>query len=248
MIDPITRRFVHEAGIGPGMRVLDVGSGAGDVALLFADVVGPNGRVVGFDRSEAGLETARSKAEARGLDHVTFVTGTIDAVGDGNPFDAAAGRYVLQFQSSPADLLAAVAARVSSGGPVVFHELDWSGVSSDPVVPTFERLCGWTQRAIVESGADVHLGLRLPVVFAAAGLEEPQLRLEQPIGVGEGARKILERFADLAATLETTIVEQEIATTEELDLETLLWRMTAEADERRSVVRSHLQIGAWSRV
>ncbi|HXY71357.1 MAG TPA: methyltransferase domain-containing protein [Actinomycetota bacterium] len=248
IVDPITRRFVQEAGVRPGMRVLDVGSGAGDVALLLADLVGPNGGVVGFDRSAAGLEAARSKAAVRGVGHVTFVTGTIDAVDDGEPFDAAVGRCVLQFQSDPAELLAAVAARVTSGGLVVFRELDWSGVSSEPAIPTFERLCDWVQRAIAESGANVHSGLRLPAVFAAAGLEEPELRLEQPIGVGEGARKLLEKIADLATTLATTIIERGIATAEDLDLETLLARMTAEAAERRSLVRSHLQIGAWSRV
>ena len=44
LIDPITRQFLIEAGISPGMRVLDVGSGAGDVAFLAADLVGPPGR------------------------------------------------------------------------------------------------------------------------------------------------------------------------------------------------------------
>src|SRR6266536_2833590 len=34
-----TRRLFEQAGIGPGMKVLDVGSGAGDVALLAADLV-----------------------------------------------------------------------------------------------------------------------------------------------------------------------------------------------------------------
>src|SRR5215470_3950998 len=57
VVDPITRRFVEEAGIGPGMRVLDVGTGAGDVAFLLADVVGSGGEVVGFDRSEVGVAT-----------------------------------------------------------------------------------------------------------------------------------------------------------------------------------------------
>src|SRR5262249_52872410 len=40
---PITRGFFQAAGIGMGMKVLDVGSGAGDVALLLADLVGPRG-------------------------------------------------------------------------------------------------------------------------------------------------------------------------------------------------------------
>src|SRR5215204_5640520 len=46
---PLTRRLLVEAGIGSGMRVLDVGSGAGDVALLVAEMVGPMGQVVGVD-------------------------------------------------------------------------------------------------------------------------------------------------------------------------------------------------------
>jgi cyclopropane fatty-acyl-phospholipid synthase-like methyltransferase len=40
IIGPITRRFFLEAGLTPGMRVLDIGSGAGDVSFLVADLVG----------------------------------------------------------------------------------------------------------------------------------------------------------------------------------------------------------------
>jgi len=47
---PMTQRLLHHAGIVPGMRVLDVGSGAGDVALLAAELVGPSGSVIGIDR------------------------------------------------------------------------------------------------------------------------------------------------------------------------------------------------------
>jgi len=49
LIDPITRRFYRAAGIVEGMRVLDVGSGAGDTALLLAGLVGSAGAVVGVD-------------------------------------------------------------------------------------------------------------------------------------------------------------------------------------------------------
>jgi hypothetical protein len=42
-VEPITRQFFQEAGISAGMRVLDVGSGAGDVAFLTADLVGETG-------------------------------------------------------------------------------------------------------------------------------------------------------------------------------------------------------------
>jgi hypothetical protein len=42
-IAPLTERFFREAGIGPGYRVLDLGSGVGDVAILAAGLVGPSG-------------------------------------------------------------------------------------------------------------------------------------------------------------------------------------------------------------
>lgn len=89
--NPMTRRFALEAGVGPGMRVLDVGSGAGDVALLLADIVGADGQVVGFDRSATAMEYARAKAAARSVANVSFVAGGVADLPDGEPFDAAAG-------------------------------------------------------------------------------------------------------------------------------------------------------------
>ena len=50
ILQPFTEKFFTRAGIRPGMRVLEVGSGMGDVALLVAEIVGPGGRVLGADR------------------------------------------------------------------------------------------------------------------------------------------------------------------------------------------------------
>jgi tRNA A58 N-methylase Trm61 len=63
-INPFTRALFMEAGIAPSMSVLDVGSGAGDVALLAADLVGSEGRVVGVDRNGAGLLVRARKRPA----------------------------------------------------------------------------------------------------------------------------------------------------------------------------------------
>ena len=50
-----------------GMKVLDVGSGAGNVALLAADLVGLTGSVLGVDQNPEILQTATARAEASGL-------------------------------------------------------------------------------------------------------------------------------------------------------------------------------------
>ena len=65
IFDPFTERLFRDAGIGPGQRVLDVGSGVGDVAILAAKLVGPSGIVVGVERDSKTLATARSRAKAK---------------------------------------------------------------------------------------------------------------------------------------------------------------------------------------
>ena len=46
-MEPLTRRALVAAGLQPGIRVLDMGAGFGDVTLLAASLVGPTGSVVG---------------------------------------------------------------------------------------------------------------------------------------------------------------------------------------------------------
>jgi len=62
-----TYMILDAAGIRPGMRVLDLGCGVGDVAFVAADLVGPDGYVVGVDRSAEALARARIRAGQRGL-------------------------------------------------------------------------------------------------------------------------------------------------------------------------------------
>jgi ubiquinone/menaquinone biosynthesis C-methylase UbiE len=136
LINPITRHILVEAGLSPGMRVLDVGSGAGDVAFLAAELVGPSGQVVGVDRSSIALARARSRAEEKALGNVTFHDGELSAMVFGQLFDAAIGRYVLCFQPDPVALLRETSRFVRPGGIILFHEADREQMRSFPPTPT----------------------------------------------------------------------------------------------------------------
>jgi ubiquinone/menaquinone biosynthesis C-methylase UbiE len=63
----ITERLLRSAGVRPGMRVLDLGCGSGDVAMLAAELVGASGSVVGIDRSPEVIAVARGRARTDGL-------------------------------------------------------------------------------------------------------------------------------------------------------------------------------------
>ena len=62
----------------PGMTVLDLGSGAGVDVFLAAQQVGPQGRVIGVDMTDAMLEKARRNAAAGGYANVEFRRGEIE--------------------------------------------------------------------------------------------------------------------------------------------------------------------------
>jgi ubiquinone/menaquinone biosynthesis C-methylase UbiE len=95
IIRTTTERLLRSAGIDRGMRVLDLGCGAGDVSMLAGKLVGASGSVVGIDRNAQVLAVARERAEAGGLPHATFSEASVDTFADPVPFDLVVARYVL---------------------------------------------------------------------------------------------------------------------------------------------------------
>jgi SAM-dependent methyltransferase len=249
LLEPATRRLFAAAGIGAGMRVLDLGSGAGDVAMLAAAMVGPAGRVVGVDANAAVLETARRRARAAGHANVAFVPGDLRELELADAFDAVVGRYVLCYLPDPAAALRRVLPRVRPGGVAAFHEFDGTApATSWPPAPLFQQVIEWTTRAFVHAGVDLGIGLRLPRIFVDAGLEAPQLLVSASVG---SERADVERWATHQAesvrSLLPLLVERGIATEAEVGVETLAARCVDELVRRGSVIRSVLAVGAWAR-
>jgi ubiquinone/menaquinone biosynthesis C-methylase UbiE len=128
MLRPYTEKFFRAAGLAPGMRVLDVGSGMGDVALLSADIVGPGGRVLGIDRDADALDNARRRTDEQGYSSwVEFQASNLDEFTTTDQFDALVGRYVLLYQPDPSSIIRSLLRSVKPGGIVVFHEFDLPG-------------------------------------------------------------------------------------------------------------------------
>jgi ubiquinone/menaquinone biosynthesis C-methylase UbiE len=121
LYNPSTRLLFEEAGITAGMKVLDVGSGAGDVALLAADLVGPSGTVIGVDPNPSILETARERVRAAGLSNVSFIAEDIRSVDLDHDFDAVVGRLVLMYLGEPEAVLRSLSGHLRPGGIVAFQ-------------------------------------------------------------------------------------------------------------------------------
>jgi SAM-dependent methyltransferase len=226
------------------MSVLDVGTGRGDVALLVSELVGDSGRVVGVDRAPAAIAVAQERAA--GLPNVSFRAGDPAEIAFTSPFDAVVGRYVLQFQPDPADLLRSLGAHVRPGGIVAFHEIDWSGHRSVPSVPSWDRCCGLVTHAIRPGGANLDTGSRLPSFFAAAGLPAPSMRMTTIVGAGSNSHDVIERIANLFRSLRPQIEALGLADPGEID--SLAERLAEDVPASASFIAAGSEVTAWCRV
>ena len=235
----------REAGIGPGMRVLDAGCGAGDVSFLVAELVGPEGRVVGVDRSADALTTARGRADALGLRQVAFLESDVGTVAPAGPFDAVVGRQLLSYVADPVAVVRHLAGLVRPGGVVAFQEPDVVARAWPPL-PLYEQCWRWVVQAAGATGARANMGLRLFKTFVDAGLPAPRVRMDGIVGSGldwTGYPWTAENIRTLVPTLERF----GIATAAEVDIETLAERLRVEVEAGGGIVCPVVQCGAWTR-
>lgn len=248
LVDPITRRSFLEAGVGPGMRVLDVGSGPGDVSFLAAELIGATGEVIGVDRSPIAIRTATARKASLALANVSFVEGDPAELKFERPFDAVVGRYVLMFQPDPAAMLRRLATHLRPGGVLVFHEIDWNGARSHPPVPTYDRCCQWIVGTLAQSGADPRMGAKLAAIMKTAGLPAASLHVESLASAGPDSAELATFTADLARTLLPEMLRLGIATAEEVGIDALTARIRKEMIASTSTIIGRAEIGAWVRI
>jgi ubiquinone/menaquinone biosynthesis C-methylase UbiE len=222
---PMTRRLFEDAGIQAGMRVLDLGSGAGDVCMLLAEMVGPNGMAIGLDLDPEVVAHARERVAKSGLRNIEFVASDFASYKPSAPVDAVVGRLVLMYQKDPAAALGSVVRHLRPGGVVAFIEpLFMPPQGPDSTIKLAATIIVETLR---RSGAHLDLALRLHKVFQAAGLPIPKMRFEAVID-GASNSPLYQYFADTVGSLLPKAIEYGITTAEEMQIATLAERLRAE--------------------
>ncbi|GHO99384.1 hypothetical protein KSF_094320 [Reticulibacter mediterranei] len=249
LFEPSTRKLFEVAGIKAGMKVLDVGSGAGDVAMLAAKLVGPTGRVVGVDKNPAILKIARQRAA--GLKNVTFLEGDIRDIALESDFDAAVGRFALVYIADQAAALQTIARHLGPEGILAFQELDLSLSESVSANENIASLCRqfflWALEAYSHAGSPTQMSVQLPKAFRRAGLPLPQLGLDAIAGAGEQWEEGYDLVAETLRSLLPIIVQFGITTEKEADVETYAERLRAEAVSQHKLVVGPMMISAWTR-
>jgi len=246
ILAPLTERLFRQAGIGPGQRVLDLGSGVGDVAMMAARVVGSSGRVVAVERDSRSIARARTRVADAGCENVSFTECDVRQLPADQPFDAVVGRFILQFLSDPVVGLQSVCQLVRPGGIVAFHEPCWT-----PILPLAANLPLWSacaslvRESLERSGGNTEMGLALHRVFRQAGLPAPILQLEIPVGDNIAATQWI---YDLVCTLLPQMQQLNLPLEKLGKPDTLLKRIRAEAETSKNPIPCVALVGAWCRI
>lgn len=245
-IDPATRFVLASAGVGPGMRVLDLGCGAGDLAFLARDLVGPAGRVVGVDQSPEAVARAEARAARSGSGNVAFVRRDLhEGTADLGPFNAVIGRLVLMYAPDPADVLRRQTPSLAAGGVVVCLEFDVGTCRSLPPVPLVGWLVEVAGEAFRRAGTDMSLGPRLWPVLTAAGLTPRGMVAVQPhFGPGDDDGPWL--LAGILRSTAPLIERTGVAAGAELAVDAYEDRLRAELAAVDGVVAYPTFYGAWA--
>jgi ubiquinone/menaquinone biosynthesis C-methylase UbiE len=249
ILRPITERLLRSAGIRPGMRVLDLGTGAGDVAMLAAELVGPSGSVVGVDRNSQVLSVARERANRAGFRHLSYHESAVETFVLDSGFDLVIGRYILIHQPDPAAFLRAAARLARPGGSMAFHELGLRGpFCSVPNVPLWQMI--ETLIRLASSSALPHFdaGDRLIEHFFRAGLPEPSLFCETYVwGTADADVPYYAWAVDTLRALLPQLQSIGVVATDFMGMETLETRVRDAVRDAHSQVAGAPQICAWTR-
>jgi SAM-dependent methyltransferase len=127
------------ASLHPGLDLLDIGCGPGNITLDLASRVRP-GRTVGIDAASAAIDAARAAAREAGIADVEFEVGDVYALpfADGS-FDVVHAHQVLQHLADPVAALREVRRVGRADGVVAVRDSDYEAMTWYPESPGLTR-------------------------------------------------------------------------------------------------------------
>ncbi|HEY4838167.1 MAG TPA: methyltransferase domain-containing protein [Candidatus Acidoferrales bacterium] len=131
MFAPVAQALIDDAKIGAGQTVLDVATGPGEPALSVAELVGPEGKVVGVDPIPRMIEGGRRAANRLGLKNVKFEVAHADRLPFSDAtFDSAISRFGIMFFPSPLEGIREMLRVLKPEGKLAFAV--WCSVERNP--------------------------------------------------------------------------------------------------------------------
>ena len=239
-----TDALLRAAGIGGSMRVLDLGTGLGHVALLVADLLDPGGSVLGVDQAQRLLEIAEQRRAAAGAERVEFLQADAMAFSTSEPFDAIVARLLLFHLPDREEVLRRQLHALRPGGTMVLVEFDMGAMRAEPQAPLVDAVRDWIEAAFRVAGADPRIGAQAGQLLRRAGFADVStLGIQAYFAPSDPIGPL--QLASVVRSLAPQIVAHGIADEAELGLETLQERIAEQIRARDAVILPPAVVGAW---
>jgi HAD superfamily hydrolase (TIGR01490 family) len=189
---PYSREFLKKVGLMPGMTVLEVGCGTGNMACWIAEQVGVNGTVYALDSSENQLRVAKENAKNSDINTINFMHLCIyDLDKLLLQFDLIYCRYVLLHLKDVDKALAIMCNKLKPGGIIACEEPTISTAFCYPESSAYKKSRELMQRLAEIAGFDFEIGVKLLNKFKQVGYTDAVVNLVQPTLKDSYERKML---------------------------------------------------------
>ena len=164
------------AGIQPGMRVLDVGCGAGITTSILAELTGPDGRAVGIDGSAERIENARNAYPAAEFQRQDIYS----SLSDLGSFDFIWVRFFLEYHRREAqEIVRRLGELLTPQGVLCVADLDYNSMTHHPLEEDMAlAIDGLIAHLEAYADWDPYLGRKLFTFFHDLGFRDINLKLE----------------------------------------------------------------------
>lgn len=180
-----------KAGMCPGARVLDVGSGPGYATLDMAQLVTDSGLVVAVDESRNFVEYLKAQSKLLGASQIDVRLGDAhklrSALKDNEKFDVIYCRWVLCWLKEPHKAVEEMARALKPGGRIVIHDyFNWRAMGKAPRSPAIERMVLAAVESFKEKNGNVDIAAQIPHFLRESNLKLTHFEVHQRAARGGG--------------------------------------------------------------
>jgi SAM-dependent methyltransferase len=211
---PTTSQLLNRVGLEKGMNCLDVGCGGGNVTILLARLVGPQGKVVGMDLDSEILALAQQDAEAGQFGNIEFRQTDVSSSLGEEDYDLVYARFLLSHLSEPLRCLQAMVKACKPNGVIVVEDIDFSGNFCYPDCAAYQQYTELYEQVVHRRGGDANVGPKLPGLLRQAGVADIQINVVQPAH-SEGEGKLIASVT--MARIAQSVVSEGLATEEKVE-------------------------------
>lgn len=190
-----TQAFMLNAGLKPGMTVLDIGCGAGVMTCWIAKQVGDQGKVIAIENNQNQLNAAKKYAQRLSLNNIEFKLWSAYDIEKLNiSFDLVYCRFVIHHLHQPTTVIAKIFQILKTGGIYIAEE----GIVNYAFSYPFSTAWGdeslrvappWTE--IEENKRDGNIGMKMFNKMYKAGFKIVDTRIIHPLLITKKEKKLM---------------------------------------------------------